>query len=156
GPSDTRDWSGLPLDALTLVFAKLGAIEVVMGEGLVCHSGSMQLRSPSLKGLGLVSCNGVSNEGFTEVITKFPLLQDLLLLLWKNLGALDDLAVTLDACPHLELLSLPGCYNVDEGLKAKCARIKTLTLPVFRAPDEDEYETFQAMDCARDFDWDSD
>ncbi|TVU43205.1 hypothetical protein EJB05_09652, partial [Eragrostis curvula] len=68
----------------------------------------------------------------------------------------DDLAVILDGCPHLELQSLTGCYNiaVDEALKAKCARIKTLKLPVFHAPDEDNYETFQATDCDGDY-WES-
>ncbi|TVU43191.1 hypothetical protein EJB05_09637, partial [Eragrostis curvula] len=302
-PSDTRDWSELPLDALTLVFAKLGAIEVVMGEGLVCHSWLDAAKVPDLwRSVNMarhkvveeltvhsilfepkkidrdVLCNMAKvavdrSNGQLEMFVGKQFVSDELLkyiggrvvfvlnpmstkenidqrifttnkiailqvtisqgpgprimqrrlqrrihrgdhkvpsaagppasalekprrprrlrcaqlrcfwLLRKDwylfttegeaLGVpamhelrsltltrcdltKDDLAVTLDACPHLELLSLPGCYNVDEGLKAKCARIKTLTLPVFRAPDEDEYETFQAMDCARDFDWNSD
>lgn len=168
-------------------------------------------RSPSLKGLNLTSCNGVYNEDFIKTVAKFPVLEDLVLVLCNNLSGCDvyeaigkactqlkrfwmrkdgwpsaneegeargiaamhelrsltltscnltndDLEVILGSCSHLEILSLNSCYNivVDDALQKKCARIKTMTLPVFHQTDEDDYETFCATDCARDFDWDSD
>uniref|UniRef100_A0A0E0ARV2 F-box domain-containing protein n=1 Tax=Oryza glumipatula TaxID=40148 RepID=A0A0E0ARV2_9ORYZ len=139
-PAETRDWSELPLDAVSVVFTKLGAVEVLMGAGLVCHSwldaakvpelwrtvdmavlyrdmGSKNLgiltamgkravkrsnwqlevfkgrdfitnqllkyvgrRSPGcLKSLHLESCTEVSMGAFTRLITKSPLLEDLVL-----------------------------------------------------------------------------
>ncbi|GJN06849.1 hypothetical protein PR202_ga24618 [Eleusine coracana subsp. coracana] len=176
--SDSRDWSELPLDALTLVFSKLGAIDVLMGAGLVCHSwleaanvpdlwrfvdmarhkvvdeldaaadcfsslepkidsydlramakmavnrsgGQLQVfvgrlfvtdellkyigdRSPSIKGLGLLSCN-VSSEGFAETVTKFPLLKDLQVVLCHNLSVRNVSEAAGRACTKLKRLYL--------------------------------------------------
>ena len=66
----------------------------------------MSCRSPALKALGLVSCGGVSNEGFTQLISKCPLLEDLLLVFCHNVGGRDVYEATGRACPQLRRFRL--------------------------------------------------
>ncbi|CAL5003731.1 unnamed protein product [Urochloa decumbens] len=58
-----RDWSELTFDALTSVFAKLGAVEVLMGAGLVCHPWLAAAKEPSLwRYLNMTKHNKVVKE----------------------------------------------------------------------------------------------
>ncbi|KAM3279165.1 hypothetical protein ACQJBY_046462 [Aegilops geniculata] len=42
------DWSLLPLDAQSLIFVRLGAVDVLMGAGLVCHSWLVAAKLPEV------------------------------------------------------------------------------------------------------------
>ncbi|CAL5007871.1 unnamed protein product [Urochloa decumbens] len=47
-PPGSRNWSELPLDAIASVLAKLGAMDILMGAGLVCRSWLRAAEEPSL------------------------------------------------------------------------------------------------------------
>lgn len=47
-PSPAGPWSDLPLDVLSYIFAKLGAVDVLMGPGLACRSWLDAAKAPHL------------------------------------------------------------------------------------------------------------
>ncbi|KAL6658889.1 hypothetical protein ACP70R_002929 [Stipagrostis hirtigluma subsp. patula] len=66
------------------------------------------------------------------------------------------LTAILDNCPYLESLDIRHCFNIimDDALKAKCARIKTLKLP-YDSTDDYEFEVMSPL-CSLGIDSDSD
>uniref|UniRef100_A0ACD5WIZ1 Uncharacterized protein n=1 Tax=Avena sativa TaxID=4498 RepID=A0ACD5WIZ1_AVESA len=72
-------------------------------------------QAPSLKSLRLISCDDVSDEGFTEAIQKFPLLEELELSLCPYVGESGVFGVVGKACPQLKRFRLhrDGFYYLD-------------------------------------------
>ena len=73
-------------------------------------------RSPALKAVGLVWCGGVSNEGFTHLVARCPLLEDLMLVLCPKIGGRDVYEATGRACPQLRRFRLRTrefCFAAD-------------------------------------------
>ncbi|XP_039855158.1 putative F-box/LRR-repeat protein 23 [Panicum virgatum] len=118
------------------------------------HSTMHLFLSPRLRSLRLISCNDVTDIGFTEAVKALPLLEELELSLCGNVGAdgvyevgelfgnhlsNKGLETILDNCPHLECLDIRQCLNIDmnETLLEKCSRIKTIKLPAYPTDDYD-------------------
>nr|CAB3482389.1 unnamed protein product [Digitaria exilis] len=209
--SPDRNWSELPLDALSAIFAKLGVIEILMGPGLVCRSWLAAAKAPELwrfvdmthqdvvfsKGpdvlcsmakvmidrsdglmesfwaLKFVTCGlvdymagrihtqwldfdpsrdliemenqGYENEGrrilgeshasweARQNENAFAIAETMheLRLLQMGGNSLTDKGVhaILKGCPRLKFFDISKCYNVSDGLRVRCTKIKHVWLP---------------------------
>lgn len=158
-----------------------GRIEVFAGREFVTDELLKYIaqRSPCLKSLSLMSCD-VSSEGFIHLVTKSPLLEELLIsqcpkitgdayevtgiacvhlkrfmlrrlvfdVKWGAHGIAtmhqlryltivggninnEELRTVIDSCPHIERLCVRLCFNmvVDDALRARCDKIKTVIFP---------------------------
>ncbi|KAL6658880.1 hypothetical protein ACP70R_002920 [Stipagrostis hirtigluma subsp. patula] len=79
-------------------------------------------RATCLKSLRLISCNGVTDEGFTEAMKELPLLEELELSLCKNVSA-EAYEVVGKVCPQLKHFRLSKLrFDIREWNKDKDAR----------------------------------
>lgn len=63
-------------------------------------------RSPALKTLSIISCDGVSSHGFTHLIAKCPMLEDLKLVECINLRRRETYQAIAKACAQLKRFTL--------------------------------------------------
>ena len=69
-------------------------------------------RSPRLRSLRLISCNDVTDIGFTEAVKALPLLEELELSLCGNVGADGVYEVVGEVCPQLKRFRLSRpCFS---------------------------------------------
>lgn len=80
-----------------------GQLQVFVGKRFVTDHllEYIAARSPALKSLSLISCDGVGNRGLTELAAKCPLLEDLLLVLCHNVAGRDVYEAVGGACAQL-------------------------------------------------------
>ncbi|XP_044444619.1 putative F-box/LRR-repeat protein 21 [Triticum aestivum] len=72
-------------------------------------------QAPLLKNLYLIKCYYVSKEVFAKVMYKFPLLEELELLMW--LGGTEMLEIVAEACPclkHFSLIKQDRFYELED------------------------------------------
>ncbi|CAL5007864.1 unnamed protein product [Urochloa decumbens] len=145
---EPRDWAALPVDALLAVLSRLGGVDILMGAGHLelsrydrgsvddCLDGVSE-SCPLLRHLRLNhDCFYYFRPGFfggcecksTEVVGMHGLRS---LQLFANSISNQELTAILDGCQQLESLDIRHCFNVfmDDEMRARCARVKTLRLP---------------------------
>ncbi|CAM0884223.1 unnamed protein product [Alopecurus aequalis] len=125
-------------------------------------------QAPSLKSLRLISCNDVSDEGFTEAIQKFSLLEELELSLCPYVGQSGVFGVVGQACPQLKRFTLSRSvfyylhtrgYDVDEEAQgiATMHELRSLQLSGNRVTNEglaailDNCRHLESLDIRRCF-----
>jgi hypothetical protein len=75
----------------------------------------MSLRSPALKAVGLISCDGVSNKGFNQLISECPMIDDVVVVLCHKVGSPE----VSETCPQLKRFRLQRVAWVQKSITAR-------------------------------------
>ncbi|KAF8662507.1 hypothetical protein HU200_056100 [Digitaria exilis] len=142
--SPDRNWSELPLDALSAIFAKLGVIEILMGPGLVCRSWLAAAKAPELwRSVDMTHQDVVFSKG-PDVLCSMAkvmidrsdgLMESFWALKFATCGLVDYMAGRANSLKSIQLIRCTQFWDVSLArLASKCPILEEIECSYQRLP----------------------